>query len=309
MSLAADVLPPVLTASVAVAGLVVSTLTATRQYSLQQEKDREEQKRLRGRDRQADREAERRRFDERFTQAVEGLDAENAAHRIAAVVLISAMVHERDKQLSKQAFDLLLGALQRHHDRASDIAPGAVRMLLPVLENVLRQIAAQPGKRELRLARLRASCINLTRLHLQRSDLAFAEMRQSSLSAADLSHSSGYRLCLADSILNQAILREVRWHRVDGQRAKFKWATLTSAELRRGDFRGADFFQAQLQSAHFDRADLRGARFDRATLTDAFFPGAKFDETALRSVLRAKNYKRAVYDIATSERLRELAST
>jgi uncharacterized protein YjbI with pentapeptide repeats len=182
-------------------------------------------------------------------------------------------------------------------------------MLLPVLENALRQIAAQPGAHKLKLARLRTSGINLTRLQLQRSDLAFAKTRQSSLAAADLSHSNGYRLCLADSILNQAILREVRWHCVDGRRAKFKWATLTSAELRRRDFRGADFFQARLQSAHFDRADLRGARFDRATLTDAFFPSATFDEAALRSVLRANNYKRAVYDVATSERLRELAST
>lgn len=305
--LAADVLAPVLTALVAVAGLIVSTALASRQYLAQRDKDRKEQERLRGRDMQADREAESRRFDERFIQAVECLDAESAARRIAAVVLISSMVGEHDERLSRQAFDLLLGALQRHRDRSSDVTPEAVRMLLPVLEGVLRRIAAEPGAGELRLARLRAVGINLTGLNLEGADLAFAEMTGSSLSAADLSHSCGYALQLADSVLNQAVLREVRWHSVKSRRARFKWATLTSAELRRGDFREADFFQAQLQSAHFDRADLRGARFDRATLTDTFFTGAKLDDVALRSMLRAKNLERAVLDWTARERLQQLA--
>lgn len=317
---AADVLTPVLTAAVAAAGLVVSTLTATKEYRAQQKKDieqREEQQQRDAlereqvwrRDNHVVEEDERRRFDERFTQAVECLDAKEAAHKVAAVVLISTMVRERNDGFADQALRLLVCALQRHRDGTGGVSAEAAKMLLPVLEEALRQTRSRPdGSTPLRgdctLTRLQAKGINLTGLDLQGCDLAFADMTQSSLSGVDLSRSRGYGLRLADSRLNQALLREVKWHCVDGQRAKFRWAKMTSAELRRGDFREADFFQARLQSAHFDGANLCGARFDRATLTDTFFVGAELDDIALRSLLRAKNWERAIFDATTAERLR-----
>jgi uncharacterized protein YjbI with pentapeptide repeats len=291
---------------VAVAGLIVSTRTASKRYREERNKDRRASRQLHRQEKRAQDEANRRRFDERFAQAVESLDAGNPAHRIAAVVLISSMLREPDRQLADQAFALLVGSLQRHRDSSSDVTEGVAAMLLPVLEGALRTLAAERPGRPLDLTRLRAARINLTGLYLNGSDLAFADLSRSSLSSAGLSKSDGFALRLVGSTLNQAVMREVRWHCVDAQLAKFKWATLTSAELRRGDFRGADFFQAQLQSAHFERADLRGARFDRATLTDTFFVGAQFDEVALRSILRAKNPERAVFDETTEGHLFDL---
>ncbi len=306
MSFVSDVLPPVLTASVAVAGLIVTARTASARYREEREKDRAGESRQRRRDRRADHEADRRRFDERFASAVECLDAESPAHRIAGVVLIGAMLREQDQRLADQAFDLLLGTLRRHRDEGTDVGAGAAAMLLPMLESALRETTAQPTARRLDLTRLRAAGINLTGLHLERCDLAFADMSRGKLSSADLSRSDGFGLRIVGATLNQAVLREVRWHCVDARDAKLKWTKLTSAELRRGDFRGADFFQAQMQSAHLERADLRGARFDRATLTDTFLIGARFDDAALRSLLAAKNHGDAILDEATERRLWEL---
>lgn len=284
MSLASDILPPVLTAGVAVGGLLQAGKQARHTYSAERDAARA-----------AEADAARQRFDARFAQAVENLGADNAMRRAAGAALVQAMAQTQEAELADQAMALLIGALQLDQDH------GCRHQLVAVLEQSLRRRGERrtAGERDgepVNLARIRTPGINLTSVDLGPIDLAFADLSRASLAQATLSRSRGFGVRLTGATLNQAMLREVKWHCVDACGARFKWATLTSAELRRGDFRGADFFQARLQSAHFDGADLRGARFDGAVLTDTYLRGAQLDDVALTSILRSRDWRDAILD-------------
>jgi uncharacterized protein YjbI with pentapeptide repeats len=313
MSLISDILPPVLTAGVAVAGLLQAGKQATRVYgrereaALAAEREAEQRRELaRAAARRSERNAARRRFDERFAQAVQNLGSDNAMQRAAGAALVQAMVREPETELADQTRALLVGALQLEQDHHSQ------RQLVAALELALRRRAeARPTTGnddvEIDLTRIRAPGMNLTSVDLGRVDVAFADLSRASLAQATLSRSRGYGVRLEGAILNQAVLREVKWHRAKACDAHFKWATLTSAELRGGDFRRADFFRSELQSAHLDGADLRGARFDGANLTDTYLRDAWLDRVALESILRAHDWQRAFLDEGAVAWLRTIA--
>ena len=274
-------LAPLLTALIAALGLLISVIKA-------------------GRDRrETDRAAETTRFDERFAKAVEGLSSENADEQCGAAVLVASMVGEKQAELSDQALQLLLVALQAPHAEACE------RLLRIALERFAK---AAPERLVDGLAHVETPYLNLANLELPRLDIAFTVLRKADFHDAKLVGCRGYKAQLEEANFSRADLTRAEWVLAEAPKARFKKATLTEAGLRLATLTEADFYKADLRRANLREAVLLEAKFHRARLAGAVFHGAYFEDRALLSILKTEDWEEAQFDRPIRERLEELAS-
>lgn len=298
LSRALSYLAPFLTAIAAAGGVFVSVWKVGRDR--RDAIDREERQRADTRGA-----AEVERFDERFAKAVAGLSSSTPGEQSGAAVMVASMVREKSDDLSSQALQLLLVALQSSHDEACE------RLLRFALERFARAaphrlVAKEDSEPVTGLVHVRAPRLNLANLELPGLDIAFAFLREADFRRADLRASKGYETNLDESILDGADLTEAAWAKVYAERASFRRATLASATLRGAKLNGANFFRADLRRVNLAHAELPGARFEKALLKGANFSGAQLDERALDSIQGLSDWRQARFDKKHRLRLDEL---
>lgn len=277
---------------------LITLLTLLYTWSHQRSADRAE----RVKDRQL-REAEvAKQFDASLTQTVANLGSGSESLKASAaaslMVYVGAAYSAHHEMVSRIVFANL---------RAAPTSP--VRNLLV---DVVGKILAETPTDDLKLWRLSlAECplIGLNASSTHWPDTFHAE--RADLSHAQLDGVHAWHLMAAEATLRSASLKRANLGpavlaRADLTQVDLSGALLNSADLRSATAQYGAFLGAKLQSVHFDDADLRGARFLGANINDAYFIGAQLDAGALRTLLKAENWRKAHFDDATVLRLEQL---
>jgi uncharacterized protein YjbI with pentapeptide repeats len=287
------------TALAALIGVLVTYRKGKSDESMQQSLDRQQQKKEREQ-REID---SQRRLDERFSSILTDLGSTSKATQAAAAVsLLSFLRPDRD-DFHHQVRLVTLANLKVDHDEA----------IAGLLIRVFEAAARTPGpleQFERNFAHAYMRRIDLSGIDLQEADIAYAQMRGANLSGANLRRARGYKVELRDARLTgeKTDLREVRFGgEADCARANFCEANLRAAHLKGAILTGAQFQRARLQSAHLEGADIAGAQFEQCDLNDTYFNDVKFDEGALKTITRARNWEKAHFTDDVKKRLLSLA--
>jgi len=282
---------------------------------LQRQAAQQEEARQRKRDRQleaaelAQREAEtERRLDENFASVAANLGSPSAAIQASAAVSLLSFLRPGLEAYQRRVFLLVLANLKVDHTR--EVNKLLVRVFERAVRLQLRQMSPDERTLLMDLSDARLDTVDLSGLDLSESDLGFATLQYAKLRGASLFRVRGYHVHLEKASLSgrDTTLEEARLRKAHCLETHFHDANLTSARLEEADLTGAQFYRARLQSAHLDETTLRGTRFDEADLNDAFLRRLKeVDEASLRSLSRAKNWRKAHFDPQVLERLELLS--
>jgi uncharacterized protein YjbI with pentapeptide repeats len=248
-----------------------------------------------------------RRSSERFTSIVSGLGSDSKVLQASAAVSMMTFVKPQYKDFHEQVFLILLANLKIGHGNVIN------KLLVAAFDVAIRRYLEyeqeQGGKVELDLSRCWLDHVDLSGLDLSHADIGFAYFRSANLTGTNLFRVRGIKAHLDKARLSTANLNEARLRSVEFRDAQFHNAIIVAADLKEADLRNAQFQQAKMQSAHLDNAKLSGAEFEQANISDAFFKGAIFDEHALKSIIKAKNWQNAHFDDEIKVRLETLANS
>jgi uncharacterized protein YjbI with pentapeptide repeats len=242
-----------------------------------------------------------RRLDERFSSILADLGGESDVVQAAAAVSLLTFLRPEQAEYHHQVRLVTLANLKvREQGTVSNL-------LVRVLEEALRT-SAKLTATEVDLTDAELTGANLSGLDLHLAKLTGAKLRGAQLDNANLRGVEGKNVVLEGALLRglEADLQEVRFQGATAAGVIFHEANLGSAKFQGADLKGARFQSARLQSAHFERANLSGARFQQADVNDAFFADATLDESALKTLLDARNYQKAHFSPEVFERLRVL---
>lgn len=205
---------------------------------------------------------------------------------------------------TEQVFRLLVAQVKIDRDREVN------QLLAKVFARAIRLYRSQRPDEEPEGLDLKGSFldrIDLAGLDLTNVDMAFASFRQSNLKGTKLRRALGYEVHLDGAVMSLADLTEARMINAIAPKTVFHKALMSSVKLRNANLKQAQFQQARLQSAHFEDADLSGAAFQEANINDTFFHGATFDDAALRTIVKAKNWTKAHFDPPILSHLRSIS--
>ncbi len=272
-----------ITALVALGGLLATLWKQNSDQRLQRERDRD----------QRSVELERR-LEDRFATNLSDLRAAEAAKQAGAAASLVTYLRPEHERFRRQVRIAALTNLKVEHKEP-------IRKLLGRLyaDSLASGTSADAFERDLSRAQL--ALTDLSGLELQGADLGFADLRSSTLVGCDLYRARGFGVNLTGAHCNSiddrvTSLVEVRFHNAKAQAADFSGALLVNAHLRGADLREARFYRAHLQAAHLEHTKLQGASFQGANLDDTYFYQAEFDESALASIARALNWRNAHFD-------------
>lgn len=245
------------------------------------------------------RDENQRRADERFAGTVEKLASDSGLPAMmTAATSILIFLKPEYPHLHEQVFRVILAALK------VDELPNPVKKILvhgfeKAMEVNLRSWKLDAAGLDWAGAYFRR--IRLNELDLSDVDVAFSDLSHSNLGKSNLYRAKGIGVHLENARLSGCNLQEARLRDACLANANLHEANLVSARLENADLAGARFNRAFLQDAHFDGANLRGACFVQANLRNTRFRGAQFDESALKTVLKAykETWKKAVFDEKT----------
>jgi uncharacterized protein YjbI with pentapeptide repeats/cell division protein FtsB len=288
---------PGVTALVAVIGVL---LTLWKQIG--------ESNRQRNLDREQSQHEHTQRFDEQFNKMVENLGSSKALTRAASTAQIETFLRPDYGEFHSQVFTLLLAAVRfPQKDVGDDLLAQAFQRAAREQIPLLR--ATEPGL-HLDLSHCYLARIDLSGLDLNDVDIAFAELHQARFVGSSMCRARGREAKLDNAYLIGTNLTEARLAKASLKGAHFGKARLVSAQLRGADVTGASFQQASMQEVHLEQATLLGAHFEQANLNNAYFAGAKFDDGALHSILRAENWQKAHFDpeVRTELERRDMAA-
>jgi uncharacterized protein YjbI with pentapeptide repeats len=284
-----------LTALVAAGGLLATIWKQSSDQSTQRQRDID-QRRV---------EAERR-LEDRFATILNDLGSTAIPTQAGAASSLVTYLRPTHKRFHHQVRVAVLTNLKIDHDEP-------IRKLLARVYKEAVSIGDPADAFERDLSRAKLENTDLSGLDLREADLAFAELRNSTLVGCDFYRARGIRVNLAGAragALRGRItsLIEVRFHQAASRAADFSGALMINAHLEGADLRDARFYQARLQAAHLEEARLYGAFFQAANLDDTYFYGAELDERALRTIVRAFNWRNAHFDWETATILENLAA-
>jgi uncharacterized protein YjbI with pentapeptide repeats len=244
---------------------------------------------------------------ERFSQLLLDLGSDSEPVQAgAAVSLLSFLVHP-DAARHHEVRLAVLANLKVEHPLA------ITKLLIRTFEQAMsstEQVPLDPIELDFSGAQLFGA--RLVNLDLDGANLANANFTGADLTGTRLRGANG-----ADVILDGAVLRgectslfNARLARAKCVATQFQGAELVNAHLEGANLRNARFEGARLQAAHLEAGtDLRGARFDGANVADTYFRDALFDDDALRSLRKARNWAKAHLSVDTAARFAALAST
>jgi uncharacterized protein YjbI with pentapeptide repeats len=221
--------------------------------------------------------SERAQLSQRFSQAIEQLDAMDAKGDPAINVRTGALFSLRtlgldSKDFAEASFFTVATYVINNYERSEqsrgcDAArfsrptpdvETALRFVLPVVSRELRADAGDQGIAGLEGAFLRG--LGVDHLRLQGYDLSGIELQFAFLNEPDFQEST-----LVGAKFRMACLRKAIF-----QDTNLKRAILVGADLRNANLKGA-----RLRDAELAGADLRGADLNGAILTNADMQGAK----------------------------------
>lgn len=238
------------------------------------------------RDRQQRQAAEQARNDARFNTAVAALGAEEEGPKASAIVALETFLRPEYTEYHSQILKLITYNLKTDDSGDRVHQPIIMRLLVGAFERAARALVPDMSP-ENRKADLDLSHAALEDLNLPGVDLRWANLHQARLLKAQLGGAD----------LRDTLMTHVKAADASLQGARFGDAKLQSADLRR----------CHLQGAKFPRADLRDAKFYQAEFdgqTD--FSGATFDDAALRTIVKATNWRAATFYPAVRRQLEVL---
>nr|NIW98318.1 hypothetical protein [Phycisphaerae bacterium] len=227
-----------------------------------------------------------RRLNGKFTTIVNKFGSDSEAIQASATVSIRSFLKPEYKEFHRQVFMIVLANLKIDHSSAVH------NMLIDVFEKAIRLFLEETKGQEPRpldLARTYLRNADLSDCDLQGVDIGFTELKYASLKGANLFRARGFEANLEKAQLSEANMQEARMMKTKCTKAQFHNTKLVSAVFKKARLNAAQFYQASMQEAHFEDAVLLGARFEQADINNAFFKGAKFDEGALKSLLKTKD--------------------
>ncbi len=251
-----------------------------------------------------------RRIDEKFAAIVKDLGSDSVPIQAGAAVSILTFLQPRYEAFYEQVYLIILANLKIKKDKREE---ATAELLLKAFEKAIRLLIEFKMKQgepiELDLSHADLKRVNLAGLELSNTDLGYADMPNAVLEGANLFRARGYGANLRGARLSRANLNEARFKTAIFTDALFHESNLVAANMKETNLQHAQFHQAKLQSAHFENADLRGAQFNQANIDDAYFRGALLDDQALKSLLKAYNWKDAHFDEEIKLRLENLAAS
>jgi uncharacterized protein YjbI with pentapeptide repeats len=289
-----------LTAAVAIFGTFATLWRQISESQRQRELDREQ----RALDRQQRETESRRRLDDRFTTIITNLGSDSLAIQASAAVSITTFLKEAYPEYHDQVYDMLIANLRIPHDEAINMI--LVRAFEKALRVKLARVAQSEEPFTVDLSHCSLYGADLQGLNLRSADLKSTNLQTANLTGADLWRARGIEVRLNKARLSQANLNEARLQKAQIRNAYFHSTNLISADLKEANLYAAKFEQARLQAAHLHRTNLVDAKFEQADLADTYFLGAKLNEQSLRSILRARNWRKAHFDAEVLARLEEL---
>jgi uncharacterized protein YjbI with pentapeptide repeats len=239
-----------------------------------------------------------RRLDERFSAILADLGDESDAVQAAAAVSLLTFLRPELAEYHHQVRLVTLANLKVREE-------GTISSLLVgVFEEALRTDVELTAT-EVDLTDAVLTGADLSGLDLHLAKLTGAKLRGAQLDNVNLRGAQGQNVILENASLrgSEADLQEVRFQNATAAGAIFHEANLGSAKFQEADLERARFQSARLQSAHFERANLSGARFQQADVNDAFFTEAILDESALKTLIDARNYRKAHFSPDVFEQL------
>jgi uncharacterized protein YjbI with pentapeptide repeats len=280
----------ILTAFVAVAGVLITIWRQTTENRRQKEQDLNQ--------RELDREQREieslRRLDDKFTSIVANLGADSEAVKVSAAVSLLTYLKSEYEGFHEQVYMILLANLKIEH------SPAINRILVEGLERAIRlRLKYAQEKREqpdLDLSNASLYHINLSDLDLSSADLGFADLRLANLIGSNLFRVRGFEANLEKARLSRANLNEARFRKANLRNAHLHDVNLVAADLKDTDMQAAQFYRSKMQSAHLEGADLTNAQFQEANLNDTYFLGSKLNQQALKTIRKAFNWQNAHFD-------------
>lgn len=246
--------------------------------------------------------SERSQLSQRFSQAVDQLDATGIRGLPATDVRTGALFSLRtlgldSKDFADSAFFTVATYVMNNYRRSKKQSPGcdraqfdrpspevetALKFVLPALSSPLladagvRGIAGLEGAvlNGLGIDRLTFQGFDLSGVELQDAFLNQVDFRRSTFIGADFTgaclqkgHFEGVRL--RDAILERADLRNAYLERARLLDANLEGADLRRARFNRAILKRANLTDAKLEGAIFTNADMEGAKLSKSTLADA----------------------------------------
>lgn len=292
---------PLITALVAVAGVILAVLKQIGDQNTQRAQDR------------AQREAEiqqretenERRLEDRFAAILTELAGEKAPSKASAAAAIVTYLEPQHARFHHQVRVAVLTNLKLEQDEP-------IRKLLARVYVEALRSGQEINAFERDLSRAKLANTDLAHLQLAEADLAFADLRDSNLGGCDLFRARGHKVVLDGARLcadqgRKPRLIEVRFKQASCQDTDFSGALLVNAHMKEADLNGAKFYGCRLQAAHLEGADLSGARFEQANLADTYFTGATIDADCAKSISRAVHWRQAHFDPWVREEIQTLA--
>ncbi|MFI6457473.1 pentapeptide repeat-containing protein [Streptosporangium amethystogenes] len=255
-----------------------------------------------------------RRFDERFAAVTAGTGSNSPAMAAGASAELMTFLRKEDKAFHKQTYFYALAHLKMSEsttciDRIFFHAfECAAQFVLPDLLPEIRRCALDFSGAQL-------TGVDLTELELAEADLSGTILTEANLSGSCLWRAHGAGTDLSNSSLRHANLEEALLTRLNATGADFSFSNLVAARFApkhqygNAVLRKAQFVGARMQGACFNGANLCDARFDGANLRGASFRGVTWNESMLRSVVRAANrtWEKAYWDPVVCRKLNFLA--
>jgi uncharacterized protein YjbI with pentapeptide repeats len=282
-----------ITALVAAGGLLATVWKQISEQSAQRQRDLDQ------------REIESvRRLEDRFATILNDLGSTAVAVQAGAASSLVTYLRPEYKDFHHQVRIAVLTNLKADHDEP-------IRKLLARVYKDALSVGDPANRFERDLSRAKLANTDLSDLELRKADLGFADLHNSRLVGCDLWRArgrgvnlEGARASTVDDRVTSLI--EVRFRNAKCRGANFSGARMINAHFEGADLTEARFFQTRLQAAHFEEAKLVGAQLQNSNLNDAYFYGAELDEVALRSIVRAFNWRKAHFDWQISQLLEQL---
>lgn len=255
-----------------------------------------------------------RRFDEKFNQIIKGLGSEEGPVRAGSAVSLLTYLRSEYIDFHEQVYFLLVANLKIQKTENDDIT---FDLLLHAFENSLRDKSAKLEKQNfeiddndnkvsldlshcklkgIRLPEIKLNWTNFEESDLENSNFRGATIHRIRTTGANLSNIQASQAFIMKSIFNDTIAPGARFNGSELHFSHFKHAYL----------KGAEFQNAFLQSALFVDADIRGAKFTAADLNNTDFRGATIDDIAMKSIIKAHNWWKAVFDPRTYSDLKNI---
>jgi uncharacterized protein YjbI with pentapeptide repeats len=252
-----------------------------------------------------------RRFNEKFNAVVENLGSESPAIQASAAVSIQTFLKPEYSEFHDQVFMILLANLKvQHSDVIRQLLTAGFEKAIRVKSELIAAENEQIDEKDEKIILDLSGC-TLDRANLTKINLGWANLRNASMLHANLKEA-----CLIRVKGEGADLEFLKGTGVNLQKARLKGANLTGASFRTADLKwvhfeeanlsNSKFQQALLQGAHLEKSLLNGAHFEQADLNNAFFIGAVLDITAITSIVKAYNWRKAHFDPEVRKKIEEI---